>query len=570
MCIPGYWLGGFHRTPAPRKLSYPLGWGTLGCAFPQGLGAALAGAGPAVSISGDGGFLYACGELAAAKQENIPLTAVIVDDGGYGMIRYDQDLHGDPREGVDLMNPDFVALAASFGVRADSVDGLGEHFGGGAEGPRGAEGAHDARGARGAGAAAERVAALVPAVTEGPRDAEPRGSPRGRASPRRLARRAGERIPPRAELMEQAAEASRAGLRSRRERIITLARPILQTSVAASAAWLIATELVGHDQPFFAPISAVVTLGLTVGERRRRAVELAIGVAVGIAIADLLVAAIGTGTWQIGVVCGLAMLAATLVGGGPLLASQAGASAVLVATLQPPEGFDFERALDALVGSGHGARGGIPPAAGRPAAAGAGGRWARCWTGSPRCWTRSPTRSSTATPARPSGRSPPSGRVDALYDHLTDTLVRGRRRRAHLARPPRQRSAGSTATRPPWSRSGVAIENVRALARGAVRAIALDDSTPPEVIAAIRELATAVRELGCPARGGRRLGARPARRRCARCGWRTPCWRRLEPLRPPHRRPGPPRGGGPAASERNDARRGAGGRARRGRRRALS
>jgi thiamine pyrophosphate-dependent acetolactate synthase large subunit-like protein len=128
MCIPGYWLGGFHRTPAPRKLSYPLGWGTLGCAFPQGLGAALAGAGPAVSISGDGGFLYACGELAAAKQENIPLTAVIVDDGGYGMIRYDQDLHGDPREGVDLTNPDFVALAASFGIRADSVDGLGEHF----------------------------------------------------------------------------------------------------------------------------------------------------------------------------------------------------------------------------------------------------------------------------------------------------------------------------------------------------------------------------------------------------------------------------------------------------------
>jgi thiamine pyrophosphate-dependent acetolactate synthase large subunit-like protein len=129
MCIPGYWLGGFHHTPAPRKLSYPLGWGTLGCAFPQGLGAALAGAGPAVSISGDGGFLYACGELAAAKQENIPLTAVIVDDGGYGMIRYDQDLHGDPREGVDLTNPDFVALAASFGIRADSVDGLGEHFG---------------------------------------------------------------------------------------------------------------------------------------------------------------------------------------------------------------------------------------------------------------------------------------------------------------------------------------------------------------------------------------------------------------------------------------------------------
>jgi thiamine pyrophosphate-dependent acetolactate synthase large subunit-like protein len=128
MCIPGYWLGGFHRTPAPRRLSYPLGWGTLGCAFPQGLGAALAGTGPAVSISGDGGFLYACGELATAAQERIPLTAVIVDDGGYGMLRFDQNLKGDPHEGVDLHTPDFVALARSFGVRADVVDGLGDQF----------------------------------------------------------------------------------------------------------------------------------------------------------------------------------------------------------------------------------------------------------------------------------------------------------------------------------------------------------------------------------------------------------------------------------------------------------
>jgi thiamine pyrophosphate-dependent acetolactate synthase large subunit-like protein len=128
MCIPGYWLGGFHRTPRPRRLSYPLGWGTLGCAFPQGLGAALGGTGPVVSVSGDGGFLYACGELATAAQERIPLKAVIVDDGGYGMLRFDQELKGDPREGVDLHTPDFVALARSFGVRGDAVEGLGERF----------------------------------------------------------------------------------------------------------------------------------------------------------------------------------------------------------------------------------------------------------------------------------------------------------------------------------------------------------------------------------------------------------------------------------------------------------
>ncbi len=128
MCIPGYWLGGFHRPPAPRKLAYPLGWGTLGCAFPQALGAALADAGPVVSVSGDGGFLYAVGELAAAAQEAIPLTAVIVDDGGYGMLRFDQDRRGLQREGVDLHTPDFAALATSFGVRSFTVEGLGANF----------------------------------------------------------------------------------------------------------------------------------------------------------------------------------------------------------------------------------------------------------------------------------------------------------------------------------------------------------------------------------------------------------------------------------------------------------
>ena len=128
MCIPGYWIGGFHQTSAPRQLLYPLGWGTLGCAFPQALGAALATEAPVISVSGDGGFLYACGELATAAQERLPLTAVVVDDGGYGMLRFDQDLHGDPHVGVDLLSPDFAAMAASFGVRSHTSEGFGGDF----------------------------------------------------------------------------------------------------------------------------------------------------------------------------------------------------------------------------------------------------------------------------------------------------------------------------------------------------------------------------------------------------------------------------------------------------------
>jgi acetolactate synthase-1/2/3 large subunit len=128
MCIPGYWLGGYWQVPAPRKLAYPMGWGTLGFGFPASLGAALAGVGPTVCVCGDGGFMYACGELATVVQERIPLTVVLVDDGGYGMLRFDQRQAGDEPFGVDLATPDFTALAASFGVPAATVEGFGAEF----------------------------------------------------------------------------------------------------------------------------------------------------------------------------------------------------------------------------------------------------------------------------------------------------------------------------------------------------------------------------------------------------------------------------------------------------------
>ena len=103
--------------------------------------------------------------------------------------------------------------------------------------------------------------------------------------------------------------------------------------------------------PFFAPVAAVLTLGLSANERLRRAIEITLGVALGIAVADALVLWLGTGTVSIAVVVFGAMVAVRLLGGGPLAISQAAISAVLVATIQPPvDGLTFERALDALVG----------------------------------------------------------------------------------------------------------------------------------------------------------------------------------------------------------------------------
>ncbi|MCW2606838.1 MAG: thiamine pyrophosphate protein central region [Frankiales bacterium] len=120
MCIAGYWYGGFGRVQQPRGLAYPVGWGTLGFGFPAGLGAALSGR-PAVALVGDGGFLFACGDLATAAQERLPLTTVLVDDGGYGMLAYDFTKDGEQPLGCDLEPPDFVALARAFRVDAREV-----------------------------------------------------------------------------------------------------------------------------------------------------------------------------------------------------------------------------------------------------------------------------------------------------------------------------------------------------------------------------------------------------------------------------------------------------------------
>ncbi len=128
---------------------------------------------------------------------------------------------------------------------------------------------------------------------------------------------------------------------------------VIQTAVAATVAYFLAIFLLGHETPFFAPIAAVVSLSVTLGQRMRRAVELVFGVAVGLMVADLLVLLIGSGTVQIGIVVLLAMAAAVFIGGGPLVVNQAAVSALLVVVLQPPDAvFSPNRFLDALVGGG--------------------------------------------------------------------------------------------------------------------------------------------------------------------------------------------------------------------------
>jgi uncharacterized membrane protein YgaE (UPF0421/DUF939 family) len=129
---------------------------------------------------------------------------------------------------------------------------------------------------------------------------------------------------------------------------------IVQTAVAAIVAWFLAVLILGHERPAFAPIAAVISLGLAVGERSKRVVELTLGVAFGVAIGDLLVSVIGVGALQGGILVALAMAAAVFFGRGDLGVNEAAISAmILMITFQPlVTGFPLDRVFEALIGGG--------------------------------------------------------------------------------------------------------------------------------------------------------------------------------------------------------------------------
>ncbi|NYI82220.1 FUSC family protein [Saccharopolyspora hordei] len=137
----------------------------------------------------------------------------------------------------------------------------------------------------------------------------------------------------------------------RLRRLLRTGVPIVQCAVAAGLAWFVAKNVVGHPLPFFAPTAAVISLGVSLGQRMRRSLELVVGVSIGIGVGDLLISVIGTGSWQIALVVALAMSTAVLLDSGVVIVLQAASSSVLVATLLPPasEG-GLTRMVDAAIG----------------------------------------------------------------------------------------------------------------------------------------------------------------------------------------------------------------------------
>ncbi len=172
---------------------------------------------------------------------------------------------------------------------------------------------------------------------------------RSRSSPREQLTRYGAAAAPHLGL---AVTRSRTSLRARRARLRAKAWQIGQCAVAAGVAWVVASDLLDHPTPFFAPIAAVVSLGTSYGQRLRRVAEVTVGVAIGVFLGDVLTHWLGSGGWQIALIVSLAMSTAVLLGQGVLFINQAAVQAIVVATLVPTPGAAFVRWTDALIGGG--------------------------------------------------------------------------------------------------------------------------------------------------------------------------------------------------------------------------
>jgi uncharacterized membrane protein YgaE (UPF0421/DUF939 family) len=132
--------------------------------------------------------------------------------------------------------------------------------------------------------------------------------------------------------------------------------PIAQTAIAAGLAWYLGRDVLGHHNPFFAPIAAAVCLWATNLIRAQLAVEMMIGVALGIGVGTAVHVVLGSGPFAMGAAVLISLCTAVLIGRGsmpqrPIFVNQTTMSAILILAF-PHTGFGPERLSDALIGGG--------------------------------------------------------------------------------------------------------------------------------------------------------------------------------------------------------------------------
>lgn len=141
-------------------------------------------------------------------------------------------------------------------------------------------------------------------------------------------------------------------VQSRLKRVRKRLLPITQTGLAAGVAYWLAKDVIGHVQPFFAPIAVVIIIGMNGGDRINKAWDIALGCTLGVLVGDLVFARLGSGAWQITLIVSGSLLIASFFSKSQLLNNQVAIGSILIATIMPPGAAvtGLDRTVDAFVG----------------------------------------------------------------------------------------------------------------------------------------------------------------------------------------------------------------------------
>jgi sulfoacetaldehyde acetyltransferase len=119
------------RFEKPNSFFAAMSFGNCGYAFPTAIGAKVACPDrPAIAYVGDGAWGMSFGELLTCVRENIPVVAVVFNNGQWGAEKKNQiDFYADRYVGSNLENPSFAAIAKAMGaegIRVDNPDMVGD------------------------------------------------------------------------------------------------------------------------------------------------------------------------------------------------------------------------------------------------------------------------------------------------------------------------------------------------------------------------------------------------------------------------------------------------------------
>ncbi|ACH64996.1 acetolactate synthase, large subunit, biosynthetic type [Aliivibrio fischeri MJ11] len=118
------WAAQHIQPRAPENYLTSAGLGTMGFGLPAAMGAKVARPDDqSILISGDGSFMMNVQELGTIKRKQIPVKMVLINNQRLGMVRQWQSLFFDGRHSETILddNPDFVALAAAFGIPGKTI-----------------------------------------------------------------------------------------------------------------------------------------------------------------------------------------------------------------------------------------------------------------------------------------------------------------------------------------------------------------------------------------------------------------------------------------------------------------